>query len=80
VSWFTFKDLFWRCHVRPICAPTLSFAGHAIDQLSRAIASLDEVSSSLAVRPDPSMTPLPVSTSLETRWSLSALPRETQSM
>ena len=37
MSWFTFKDLFWRCYLRPICAPTLSSAGLAIDQSSRAI-------------------------------------------
>jgi len=56
VSWFTFNDLFWRCHLRPICAPTLSFAGHAIDLLSRAITAVFvawRVSSSRAVRPDP---------------------------
>ena len=37
MSWFTFKDLFLRCHLRPICAPALSVAGFARDQLSHAI-------------------------------------------
>jgi hypothetical protein len=51
VSWFTFKDLFWRCHLRQICAPTLSVAGFAIDPLSYATtaarpSALDDFSSS----------------------------------
>ena len=37
MSWFTFRDLFLRCHLRPICAPALSVAGFARDQLSHAI-------------------------------------------
>jgi hypothetical protein len=39
VSWFTFKDLFWRCHFRQICAPTLSLFGFARDQLNHSIAA-----------------------------------------
>jgi hypothetical protein len=55
VSWFTFRDLFLRCHLRPICAPALSIAGFARDQLSHAItgrpsSALDEVSPKSAVR------------------------------
>jgi hypothetical protein len=34
VSWFTFKDLFLRCHLRPICAPALSFVGFAREPFS----------------------------------------------
>jgi hypothetical protein len=39
VSWFTFRDLFLRCHLRPICAPALSFVGFARGQLSHAISA-----------------------------------------
>ncbi len=39
VSWFTFRDLFLRCHLRPICAPALSFVGVARGQLSHAISA-----------------------------------------
>jgi hypothetical protein len=52
VNWFTFKDLFLRCHLRPICAPALSVAGFARDQFSHAItaARLRRLTRSLLTR------------------------------